>query len=132
MNIDLFKRYSELIDQKKSSNEQLKDVNEQLALLEPQLVEELLNAGVDKISVDGNTFYSYSKIFPKFLVEDKFVVVEALKQSNLASLCPETINNARFRAYLQELYDNGENVPEQLQAYVEFNPVPKLGRRKSS
>lgn len=131
MDKELFEEYIDLLDQVKFADNKVAIIKERISELEPQIIEQMAEMGLDQIKMKGKLLYLHQKIYPKWKIDDKRVAIQALKDAGLGDFCPESIIASKMAAYLQELYDNNDPIPESLADVVDFNPVNKIGKRKA-
>lgn len=101
MNMQPVKRYVSLENRKKELDAELKLVAKELGDLEREVVQEFLNDGVDKVTCDGRTLKIIPDVFAS-PVEDRWAVVEALKNAGLDQYIPQNYNDAQLRSFVKE------------------------------
>jgi hypothetical protein len=101
MNTEPLKEYVCLEKRKKDLDAELKQVKADLDRLESVVIDEMVRAGLQKAEIDGRTL----KIVPAVFcspVEDRWAVVEALKQAGLDQFIPQNYNDAQLRGFVRE------------------------------
>ncbi|MGA3099533.1 MAG: hypothetical protein ABSF25_24015, partial [Bryobacteraceae bacterium] len=101
MNEQPLKEYVCLEKRKKDLTAELKQIQADLDRLETVVIDEMVRAGVQKVEVDGRTL----KIVPAVFcspVENRWAVVEALKEAGLDQFIPQNYNEAQLRGFVKE------------------------------
>ena len=96
------KEYVCLEKRKDSLSAELKQVDQDLKALERVVVNEMVNAGFNKVEADGRTL----KLVPDVQaspVEDRWAVVEALKEAGLDQFIPQNYNDSQLRGFVKEI-----------------------------
>jgi hypothetical protein len=101
MDSEKAKEYVCLERRKDSLAAELKQVDQDLKTLERVVVDEMVNAGFQKIEVDGRTLKLVPDIYAS-PVEDRWAVVEALKEAGLDQFIPQNYNDSQLRAFVKE------------------------------
>jgi hypothetical protein len=86
---------------KKDLGAELKQIQADLGRLETVVIDEMVCAGIQKVEVDGRTL----KIVPAVFcspVENRWAVVEALKEAGLDQFIPQNYNDAQLRSFVKE------------------------------
>jgi len=81
---------------------ELKQAKHDLGELEAVVVNEMLNAGFQKVTADGRTLTLKPKVEAS-PVEDRWAVVEALKQAGLDQFIPQNYNDSQLRGFVKEI-----------------------------
>lgn len=102
MNSAKAKEYVCLERRKDSLAAELKQVEHDLKAMERVVVDEMLNAGFQKIEVDGRTLKLVPDIYAS-PVEDRWAVVEALKEAGLDQYIPQNYNDSQLRSFVKEI-----------------------------
>ena len=102
MNEQPLKDYVSLEKRKKGLDDELKQVKAELDRLESVVIDEMVRAGVDKVAVDGRTLKITPAVFAS-PVEDRWAVVEALKQAGLDQFIPQNYNDSQLRSFVREV-----------------------------
>ena len=96
------KEYVCLEKRKDSLAAELKQVEQDLKALEHVVVNEMVNAGFNKVEADGRAL----KLVPDVQaspVEDRWHVVEALKEAGLDQFIPQNYNDSQLRGFVKEI-----------------------------
>lgn len=99
----LLKEYVQMSALKKSIEEELESVKVRLAEIEPQLLDEFAEAGMQSANIDGHTIYIQRQLWAK--VEDgasKDDVILGLKAAGYSDYVNETYNTQQVSALLRE------------------------------
>jgi len=102
MNTEKAKEYVCLEKRKKQLAAELKQVDHDLKLLECVVVNELVNAGCQAITVDGRMLELKPKVEASPVV-DRWAVVEALKEAGLDQFIPQNYNDSQLRSFVKEI-----------------------------
>jgi hypothetical protein len=81
---------------------ELKQAQHDLKDLERVVVNEMINAGFQEVTADGRKL----KLKPKVEaspVQDRWVVVEALKEAGLDQFIPQNYNDSQLRGFVKEI-----------------------------
>lgn len=127
MNLETFRRYAQLQDEKKGLKDQLGQVEEELKALQPLLLEEMDGEGLDKLTVtlgfDGEHNPIKRTIFPRREIwaghaNGRQALCDALKEAGLDDFVSEGFNVQTLSAFVRS-YDplntlGPEEIVEQL------------------
>jgi hypothetical protein len=81
---------------------ELKQLEQDLKALERMVVNEMINAGFNKVEADGRML----KLVPDVQaspMEDRWAVVEALKEAGLDQFIPQNYNDSQLRGFVKEI-----------------------------
>jgi hypothetical protein len=81
---------------------ELKQVDQDLKALERVVVNEMVNAGFNKVEAEGRML----KLVPDVQaspVEDRWAVVDALKEAGLDQFIPQNYNDSQLRGFVKEI-----------------------------
>ncbi len=95
------KEYVSLERRKDSLSAELKQVEQDMKATERLVVDEMLNAGFQEISVDGRKLKLVPDVYASPVV-DRWSVVEALKVAGLDQFIPQNYNDSQLRAFVKE------------------------------
>ena len=96
------KQYVCLEKRKRDLDAELKQVEQDLKALERVVVNEMVNAGFNEVSADGRKL----KLVPDVNaspVQDRWAVVEALKEAGLDQYIPQNYNDSQLRGFVKEV-----------------------------
>lgn len=111
MNTDNLARFIALSSRKVDLERELRDVKEKLAGLEPGLLEQFAQEGVQSIRQNGRLAYLYGQLWARPLDGDKGRAVAALRAAGLGSLVEESFNVSTLSAWCRERETAGEPLP---------------------
>lgn len=114
VDIERTRRYVELTKRKRQAEDDLDEVKKELARLEGQLLEDFEHAGVDSMRIDGHTVYPHRQLFANARDGDKERAVEALRACGLHDYVKEQFNTQSLSAYVRELDELEEPLPQPL------------------
>lgn len=140
--MQVWTEYGELEKRRRNLDAELKAVKERMEELQPSLLENMAEGGIDKLSMHGITFYLRRQVFGS--VKDGFDkrhLVEALRESNLGDMVSETVNARTFDSYVSAFQrESGTTLsteeilsmmPEALQAVVRVGERYSIATRKA-
>ncbi len=96
------KEYGCLERRKDALSAELKLVDQDLKALERVVVNEMVNAGFNEVSAEGRKL----KLVPDVNaspIEDRWAVVEALKEAGLDQFIPPNYNDSQLRGFVKEI-----------------------------
>lgn len=101
MNLEVFKQYLLLKDAKADLEAELEKVKERMQLFQELIMEEFVENGVDKLSVDGRLVFPKSQLYAscRALTEE---VKSELRSEGAADLIQEAVNGQRLSSYVRE------------------------------
>jgi uncharacterized protein YeaO (DUF488 family) len=104
-----------------------KELTEWIAKEQKELIEHLVDDGVDKVSLrQGITIFTRTTIWAKML-KPKDEVIRALKDCvETKELIGEDFNSLRLSSYLRELENSNKELPEELKDVIEGDAVSNL------
>jgi hypothetical protein len=104
MNNELIKQYVCLADRKKELDAEAKVTAHDLKLLGERVIDEIHNAGFEKVTVDGRTVSIKEDLYIS-MRGDEDKVVAALKAVELDQyVAPESYNKSSIEKYVRELW----------------------------
>ena len=134
MDMKTARRFAALVAKKKRAEADLKAAKEEMAELEPVVLQMLTDEGLKdlKMTVDGMgvTLYPHTMLwaFPK--EGDRPGVVRALKRARLGDFVKEDYNTSTFSAWVRERLANGQDLPPTIAEVIEVQEQVTLrGRR---
>ena len=101
MNEQPLKEYVCLEKRKKDLKAELTQVTADLDRLETVVIDEMVRAGLQKVEVDGRTLKIVPAVFCSPL-ENRWAVVDALRQAGLDQFIPQNYNDAQLRSFVKE------------------------------
>jgi hypothetical protein len=132
MDIDIAKALAGLFREKKEAEARLRTLKEQIARLEPLVLDEMRSHQMDKLSLDEHTLYIHRILIakPKGGREE---VIGALHRCGLDDLLSESYNANTLSAWVRDMLANGEELPAALLDAVETEEIVSVrGRQKAS
>jgi hypothetical protein len=100
-------RFAELTQRKRELDRELKQVKDEMAPLEQELLQRFAENGWQKVSHKGTgyTFYVRQQIWARAADGDKAAACEALRAAGLGDFVAESFNYQSLSAYFRELAD---------------------------
>jgi hypothetical protein len=129
LNTDRIKAYAELDELRLKLNRELDKIRKKQAKLEPMILENMGESGVDSMRVEGRTVYIQRLIWGKY--SDRGDAIKALKEAGLEDLVSEGFNANQLAAYLRELDATNEPLPPEFRGRIEPNEVFSIRTRKA-
>tara|TARA_E500000305_G_scaffold104816_1_gene101684 strand:- start:10228 stop:10629 length:402 start_codon:yes stop_codon:yes gene_type:complete len=128
MNLEPFRRFIQLREEKAALNAQVKALNEQIEHLAVSLPNLLMDEGLDSINLDGHVLFCKDAAYAKAKGGDYSRLTEALMQHGYQSLC--RAGSRDLNTLWNSLIKEGEEIPEWLQEVAEKETDLKLTARK--
>jgi hypothetical protein len=108
---------------------ELESTKKRLDEIEPELMQQMTCDGVQRVNAHGRTVYIHRQLWAKPKDGDKNAVCEALRGCGLGQYVSETFNTNSLSAYIRELEQQQQPVPEPLAAVIETSEVFRLRTR---
>jgi hypothetical protein len=125
-------RYAALHRRRTELEVQLRAVNDQIDALQPTLMDDFSRQGITSLTVDGRTVYLHRRTWATVRQGvDRREVVDVLRSSGLGHFVSETFNTNTLSAYVRELEEEGEGLPDELDRVVKVSEVYSLRVRKA-
>lgn len=135
MDMDIAREFGSLISEKRKLEARLDNVKEQIASLEPTLLNELVEAQVDRlpITLEGEkvTLYIHRQLWAKPKDGNRAAVVDALRGCGLEDLVKEDFNTSTLSAYVRERLGDGEDLEAGLHNALWLDEVVSIRGRRS-
>lgn len=120
MNMDRLKRFVELKNHQKELDTQIDTIKDELKTLEAAIIEDFATAGIDKITINGQTIFIQKQIWAK--VEDKQKAIDMLKASEYYNhYVYETYNVQQISAVIREYIKNGDEIPPEFKDVIGYS-----------
>lgn len=116
--------YIELTARKRALDDDLKELKERLVMIELELLDQFVAAGVDKIGKDGYTLYMARSLRPRAKDGDRDRMLEAIKANGYGDLVKEDIHPKRLETIVKELDEQGEMpgwAKDTIEIYEQYN-----------
>ncbi|KKN45153.1 hypothetical protein LCGC14_0686060 [marine sediment metagenome] len=130
------KPYVELVKKKALLEQQLAETKARLAKLEPEIVEQFQENGVQRMSCDGYTIHLIRKIWAAAVNGDKkamYTALSALDDETWSFLVEDNVNANRLAARVRECEDDDDGMPilpAELVDVIKVSEVFKIGAQK--
>ena len=121
MNSEKIKQLIELDKEIEEMSTQLDLAKEQRKHLEPVVMEELANAGIDKMSMNGRTAFIRTDIYAKKLTKDDDEIRAALILSDMKDYIQPKFKMNSISGYLREILAEGKELPKPLAKVIGIN-----------
>lgn len=123
------KRWAELTERKRNLELQLRLVQDDLGKLEPGLLEDMAESGMQSAKVDGLLIYKQREFYAKLKEGvDKAAVIAKFQEAGLTHCLG--LQHQTLRAMAREWAEAGESVPEAVSGMVELGDTFRLRARK--
>lgn len=140
---DLVNRFIDLDEQRKRKEGEVDTIKEELALLEPLIMERFENAGMQSMkSAQGATIYIRRELWASAADGAELLLLESLKAIGLGDMVKEKVNTQTLSAFVREQEkehfpgvtrpeDIMKVLPQQLQYALKLTEKFSLRTRKS-
>jgi len=110
MDMDVMRQFVEACRARDEARAALKAAEARVRELEPQVVDSLLQAGVDSVKLaDGTTVYLRQQLWARPV--DKARACDALERAGVPELVERTVNTHRLSAWVRELVNEANLAP---------------------
>jgi len=130
LDIGLIKKFVKLERAKSALADATNRINAKIDQIREQVCDNMTDAGIQNMKVDGRTVYTVNEIWPKRLGTPEEVVA-ALKEADLKEYVKTGYNNQSVAALFREMDRNEEPLPAALKGVIEPNHVTKVKSIKS-
>ena len=120
------REFKKLKQREKSLNKELEDVKKERAAFEEELGIMFENEDVTSVVLGGYTFYTYPEQFASIPAEFRAKGYKWLKKIRAGSLIYPTVNAQKFSAFIKELQQREEDIPD----FIKIFPKKRVGVRK--
>lgn len=130
---DRAKEYARLRRVQAAREEDAKAAKKQADEMEAQLIEELLAAGVDRITVDGTLLFTHTTVAASKLggvSPEQFHA--ALRAADLAEFIKPTVSASTLSAFARDLRDAEKDLPPELAEVMQVVEITKLRTQKAA
>ena len=104
------REFAELTVRSKYIDDEQKQIKAKLEILEPVLLEQMADEGMQNVRLGGRTYYIRRDLFASPSEgHDKVGVIAALKEAELGDYVSETYNSSSLSAYVRSLKQEAEN-----------------------
>lgn len=132
MNIELIKQFIELDNQRKSLEENVDKIKEQMNAIEQTIIDEMIFEQIDSVKVNGFTIGPKRHIFAFICDGDKERAILALKNSGYGHYVTEAYNTRSLSKLVEELIETDGKLPDEFDGAIGKFEKYKLNKRKSS
>ena len=126
LNISLIKRFARLGKAKAALASALDRVNAKITAIEEQVCDNMVDAGIKNMKIDGRTVYTKNEIWAKRIgdatTEEACI---ALKEADLGEFVQQGYNSNSISGLFRELDRNNEPLPDALKGVIEPNHTTK-------
>jgi len=128
--MELADKYRELREKKSEMEYAVKQVNEELAVVERDLIQAMTDNECDGFKRNGKNYVLMTKEYPSAVVERKAELYDAMKEQGFEHLF--TINTNTLSATIKELKGcNDDQLPEWLDGLVKNTEKVSIQLRKA-
>ena len=128
---ELADKFSDLKVMKKGLEVEQKNNNWELEQVGEELVQAMLEEEMANFVRSGQMFYLSTKIFANADKTRKSELFEWLKKNDYGDMVQETVNANTLAAFVREILDEQEKLPEQLDQLVNVYEKTLVGMRKA-
>lgn len=124
-------KLKELRDRKKSLEDELKALNREIDETEQALVDAMLEEEMQNFVRAGQMFYLQTKTYANAVPERKQELFTWLKANGYGDLVQETVNANSLAAFVRELLEEEDELPEELRQLVNVYEKTTIGIRRA-
>jgi len=117
LDTERYKNFIELNQKKKEIEQQLKEIKKQIETEEIDLIDQLLDNDMEKISINGRTVYINSKIYAQ--IHNKQKAIEILKAEGFEDYVKPSYNTNQISTMLREFDEKDEELPDSFAGIIE-------------
>ena len=137
MDMNLAKKIASLTVEKRKLDEALRAVKDQIAELEPSMLNHMMEDQMDRLhlTIDGEkvTLYIHKMMYAKPREGDRATVVYTLKRCGMSDFVTENYNSNSLSAYVRERLASGSPLQPTLSGVIEISEQVSIrGRRSTS
>ncbi len=127
--VALLQEFVNMDKQKRELDTDLKQIKKRLEELEPVLLDQLAQAGIQNMKIDGVTVYILRQLWAQALASNE-EICEALRAAGLQDYVKEGYNSQSISAYFRELEKQDEPLPSELAGKIGTTEKFSLRTRK--
>lgn len=116
---------------KKDLERKTKPYTEELNRLEPIILEQMAEEGVDSIKMMGSNVHIKERVWAKIVAVNREEAVQAVKDAGFLDLVKEDFNLNQLSSFVSEYYREGKELPLEFAGKIEANPTYSLGVTKA-
>tara|TARA_R110000824_G_scaffold212829_2_gene399146 strand:- start:203 stop:664 length:462 start_codon:yes stop_codon:yes gene_type:complete len=136
MNMEIVKQFALLTARKKKLEDELRSVKDEMAAIEPAILQELVDNQLDRLPVvtgggDRITVFIHRQAWVRPKDGNKEAVVKTLKKCGLSDFVSESYNTNSLSAYVRERLANGLDLQPTLKAVVRIDEVTSIRGKRS-
>jgi len=131
MEQSLLERFAALEQERMDLEGRLRQVKDKLAELEPGVIDQMQNLGVDSCRVGNRTLRLETSVYCSVADKDYERACELLEELGLDDFVARQPVQQRVRAYFNELYREHGEIPKEFQDAFNVAIVTKVRSRKS-
>lgn len=128
MDMNKARRLVQLNTEKREIEAWLNEVKQQIAEIEEDVLEDMAEDGVDKITVDNYTLYPRRDVYPSPV--DQQQAIETLREHGLDDFVETKVATQRFRGWWSEQEKEGA-IPEDVAEAFSLNERYRVGATKA-
>ena len=132
---DIFKaaeRLQQLRDMKAEFDSQLKQVNEKIEEVNQELVNLMIEEEIQNFVKSGKMFCLSTRVYASAKAEAKQELFSTLKEKGYGDIVIETVHPQTLSAFVKELMEEGDELPEWLKTKVNIFEKTIVSIRKSN
>lgn len=119
-----------LRDEKKATEDKVKELNREIEEVDKELVEAMLESELQSINMSGFTFYLNTRTFATAKAEGKIELYEWFKENGHESMVQETVNAQTLAAWVREQLDEADELPKEIQPLLNVYEKTSVGIRR--
>ena len=129
MDTILAKEFVELDTLIKDLDRSVKEAKKKREDLGKKIMDEMIDEGVNKITLNGKTLYIKRTVWAKYPSRED--AIQALKEAGLNEYVKENFNNMQLSAFLREKVEAEEPLPDAFVGKIEPNEVFQIASVKA-
>jgi len=132
------RRFIALTARKRAIDAERREITKELDTLETAILDEFAEHGIDRIALDGYTLGLRRDIWARPAKDPdtgetlRDAAINALRAAGLNDYVREDFNVQSLSAYVRELIDNGDDVPDELRDSLHITEGYKVSVTKAS
>ena len=124
MDVEKLRRFKDLTLEKRTLADKAKAINETLRKLSAELVDEFVEDGMTKTTIDGLTIHLHNQTVTRVIDQDS--ATKFLARRKLTDICPRRVNHSSISAWVREREANGEPLPKGFEEHFKIERFAEM------
>lgn len=129
MDVNKLRHFKDLTLEKRALADKLKGLGETLRKLSAELVDDFVEDGMTKTTIDGLTIHLHNQTVTRVIDQD--AATKFLARRKLTDICPRRVNHQSISAWVREREANGEPLPKGFEEHFKIERFAEM-RLKAS